>query len=85
MNFILLLDCSSVTNHANLRWNVRKLPVDFTQDRQGADVDSGFGVVLDVFQDGFGDGVAVDAGERQKKGFGERKTQQGLKRLKVSA
>lgn len=37
------------------------LPVDFPKDGQGADVDGGLGVVLNVLQDTLGDLVAVGA------------------------
>ncbi len=59
------------------------LPVDLSQDGEGADVDCGFGVELDVFQDGFGNRVTVDAGKGKQKGFGEGEFDKGVEGFKV--
>ena len=89
MNKIIAVRSSLGTNHSLYPWIFFRslthliLPVDFPQDGEGTDVDCGFCVELDVFQDGFGYRITVDAGKGKQKGFGEGEFDKGVEGFKV--
>ncbi len=89
MNKIIAVRSSLGTNHGLYPKISLKslthliLPVDFPQDGEGTDVDGGFGVELDVFQDGFGNRVTVDAGKGKQKGLCEGEFDKEVEGFKV--
>ena len=59
--------------------------VEFAEDGEGADGDGGFGVILQVAEDGFAEGVAGGAVEGKEHRLGEGGGQERLKGLEVLA